>query len=143
MAKIWLPDVNFWLALTFQRHEHHASAKDWMTIAPPPMVAFCRMTQQGFLRLSSNAKVFGDEALKMLDAWQNFGKLFDDPRVAYAEEPEGLETLWRRYTQRRTFSPKVWNDAYLAAFAKSADFGIVTFDQGFAMYKDIDIQLIV
>ena len=100
------------------------------------------MTQQGFLRLASNPQVLGDEVLTMLDAWQTYDKLFDDPRVVYAEEPEEIEIVWRVYTQREQFSPKAWNDAYLAAFAHSADFGIVTFDRGFAVYKDIDIQLV-
>jgi uncharacterized protein len=39
--------------------------------------------------------------------------------------------------KRHAFSPKVWNDAYLAAFARSVDFEVVTFDQGFAHYANL------
>ena len=28
-----VPDVNFWLALAFQSHEHHVAAKTWMQSA--------------------------------------------------------------------------------------------------------------
>ena len=39
--------------------------------------------------------------------------------------------------KHHAFSPKVWNDAYLAAFARSVDFEVVTFDQGFAHYANL------
>ena len=47
------------------------------------------------------------------------------------------QEYWRDYTRRRTFSPKVWNDAFLAAFAKAAAFEIVTFDKGFSQFKGV------
>ena len=37
-----LPDINFWLALAFQSHEHHASAKAWMQSAADQSCCFCR-----------------------------------------------------------------------------------------------------
>jgi predicted nucleic acid-binding protein len=36
-----------------------------------------------------------------------------------------------------SFSPKVWNDAYLAAFAQAAAFDLVTFDRAFAQFKGV------
>jgi predicted nucleic acid-binding protein len=45
--------------------------------------------------------------------------------------------LWRNHTQQRSFSPKVWNDAYLAAFAQAANFQVATFDRGFAQYQNV------
>lgn len=94
------------------------------------------MTQQGFLRLATNPKVFRQETLTMHEAWQLYDKLFDDPRVVYAEEPGSVEIIWRSFTQGQTFSPKVWNDAYLAAFAQAADFELLTFDKGFSQYQN-------
>ena len=58
-----------------------------------------------------------------------------DPRVAYADEPEGIEERWRLFTKRQEFSPQVWNDAYLAAFAIVAQLELVTLDQGLSQYK--------
>jgi predicted nucleic acid-binding protein len=82
MTKTCLPDVNDWLALTFQRHGHHRVATAWMAALPPAMCVFCRITQQGFLRLATNPIAFGNEALTMTDAWDAYDQMFDDPRVA-------------------------------------------------------------
>ncbi|MFQ5737670.1 MAG: hypothetical protein ACE5JX_01545 [Acidobacteriota bacterium] len=58
-----------------------------------------------------------------------------DERVLYAVEPEGVEVVWRRYTLRRTYSPKIWNDAYLASFAAVGQFRLVTFDRAFSQFN--------
>jgi predicted nucleic acid-binding protein len=42
----------------------------------------------------------------------------------------------------QTFSPKVWNDAYLAAFAKAANFELVTLDRGFAQYQHVRSKIL-
>ena len=132
-----LPDINFWLALAFQSHVHHVSAKAWMQSAAPQSCCFCRVTQMGFLRLSTNRKVFPLDALPMNEAWGVYDEMLTDHRVVFAEEPEDVEIAWRTVTQLTTFSTNAWSDAYLAAFAQAADFEIVTFDRGFAQYKSL------
>lgn len=62
--------------------------------------------------------------------------------VAFADEPTGIEAVWRSNTQGLAFSPKVWTDAYLAAFAELAGFEVVTFDQGFARYPSIRVAIL-
>ena len=132
---IYLGDVNFWLALTFESHVHHVSARQWFEqLTPPNGCAFCRLTQQGYLRLATNPKAFGNEAVTLAEAWTLYDRLLADPRVSFAEEPLGIEASWRRYTSRRRFSPKVWSDAYLAAFVQHAGSELVTFDQGFGQF---------
>ena len=112
-----LADVNVWLAVTFDSHVHHPAAKVWFDGLPPGEVCFfCRLTQQGFLRLASNRSVFGKHALSLGEAWRKYDQLLRDSRVAFAHEPADVETNWRAFTQGQTYSPKVWNDAYLAAF---------------------------
>ncbi len=59
-----------------------------------------------------------------------------DSRVHMLEESADIEVIWRRYTRGRTFSPKVWNDAYLTAFAITENLTVVTFDGGFKQYGD-------
>ena len=108
-----LPDVNVWLALTFDSHVHHPAAKLWFDALSGELCLFCRSTQQGFLRLVTNATVFGQNALTLSEAWQKYDVLQSDPYVSYIDEPAGIEPLWRIHTARQSFSPKVWNDAYL------------------------------
>ncbi len=44
----------------------------------------------------------------------------------------------RNAKARRDF----WTDAYPAAFAKSAEMRIVTFDAGFSRFKDLDVLVL-
>jgi uncharacterized protein len=137
-----LPDVNVWLALAFASHKHHPHAKAWFTGIGRGDCAFCRLTQLVFLRLATTPNVLAAAAVTLVEAWRMYDDLFSDPRVVFAEEPEGVEPLWRGYTQLRSFSPKVWNDAYLAAFAEAADFEVVTFDRGFAQYQNVRLTIL-
>src|SRR5262245_1139591 len=118
---MFLPDINVWLALSFESHVHHASAKKWFEDSADDGCAFCRLTQQGFLRLATNPKAFGAEAVPLAKAWQLYDTLLGDPRISFAPEPENLEPLWRAHTQSSLFSNKVWSDAFLAAFAQAAE----------------------
>jgi uncharacterized protein len=117
-------------------HAHHARAKTWYD-GSSDACSFCRWTQQGFLRLATNPAVLQAQAVSLKEAWRVYDAIMSDPRVVFAEEPAGVEGYWRAYTQRRLFSPKVWSDAYLAAFARAAAFELITFDKGFAQYKSV------
>lgn len=129
------------LGLAFQRHVHHAAAVAWFGTAPGPCV-FCRFTQAGFLRLASNPSVLGPAAVPLADAWRAYDSFVADPRVVFADEPAGIEAVWRSNTRGLAFSPKIWTDAYLAAFAELAGFEVVTFDQGFARYASIKVVML-
>jgi toxin-antitoxin system PIN domain toxin len=131
-----LLDVNVWLGLAFGRHTNHAKAVAWFG-ASVGEVCFCRITQAGFLRLASNPSVLGAAAVSLADAWRAYDALFADPRVAFVEEPDDIEQHWRSLTQSASFSPKVWTDAYLAAFALCTGLEVVTFDRGFRQYQAI------
>jgi toxin-antitoxin system PIN domain toxin len=131
-----LVDVNVRLALAFKRHMHHASAAGWFRAASAPR-CFCRITQARFLRLASNPAAMGPAAVTTTEAWRAYDAFMADPNVAFVEEPDGIEAIWRFNTQGQTFSPKIWTDAYLAAFAQLAGLEVVSFDQGFAQCKGI------
>jgi toxin-antitoxin system PIN domain toxin len=136
-----LPDVNVWLALAFKSHFHHAAANTWYE-GSSDTCCFCRWTQHGFLRVATNRVVFKEEAVSLKQAWQLYDSILSDPRVFFAKEPQGIDGYWRTYTQRRSFSPSVWSDAYLAAFARAASFELVTFDKAFAQYKRLDCKIL-
>ena len=137
-----LPDINVWLALAFEVHFYHRTAKAWFEETGPDSCAFCRLTQQGFLRLATNPAVFNDEAITMDVAWSCYDKLLEDERVYFVREPEGLEKAWKIYTRNQTYSHRVWNDAYLAAFAQTANLKIATFDKGFREYKETKLTIL-
>jgi toxin-antitoxin system PIN domain toxin len=129
--------INVWLPLTFDSHVHHPAAKSWFDGLTGEVCSFCRLTREGFLRLATNHQVFGPHALTLREAWQAYDTFRSEPRIAFADEPPGLETQWRSFTQGRSFSPHVWNDAYLAAFAQAAGYEVVTFDKAFSQYLNV------
>jgi hypothetical protein len=137
-----LLDINVWLALAFEVHAHHERAKKWFQGAGPDSCAFCRLTQQGFLRLATNPAIFKDEAVTMEVAWACYDNLTKDERVYFMREPQGLEEKWRVFTRNRRYSHRVWNDAYLAAFAQTANLEIATFDRGFKDYKTANVTIV-
>lgn len=51
--------------------------------------------------------------------------------MSFVDEPQGLEQAFRVRTRQRQASPKAWADAYLAAFAETAQITLVTFDRAF------------
>lgn len=103
-----LPDVNLWLALAFEAHVHHTAAKAWFDpLSEADRCAFCRMTQQGFLRLVTNPKAFGDEAVTLPEAWRLYDAFLADPRISFAEEqpessPSGATTRRHGLFPRRS-----------------------------------------
>jgi toxin-antitoxin system PIN domain toxin len=142
-----LCDSNVWLALALSRHTHQAAARDWLeTVVDPASVLFCRATQQTFLRLLTNAAVlapYGNPPLTNQQAWSAYEALLADDRIVFhAREPTGLELRWRQLAVRDTPSPKLWMDAYLAAFALAGGFRMVTTDVAFRQFSELDLVLL-
>ena len=131
---MFLPDINVWVAMTFDSHVHHPSAKLWFDGITDERIYFCRTSQLGFLRLATNRKVVGKHALTLQGAWRKYDVYLSDPRIKFATEPGGIEAILRGLTGTAIVAPNLWNDAYLAAFALAADYEMVTFDQGFRQF---------
>jgi toxin-antitoxin system PIN domain toxin len=142
-----LCDSNIWLALALSAHTHHEVARDWFdSITDTRAVVFCRATQQSFLRLLTNAAVlrpYGNRPLTNRQAWGAYQALLADDRVAFrSEEPAALEAHWKRLAVRGTASPKIWMDAYLAAFAVAAGYRLVTTDVAFKQFGGLHLELL-
>ena len=84
---IKLADANVWLALAFSDHLHHANAKAWFDGQSDGSCAFCRVTQMALLRHLTNSKIMGAFVQSQQDAWKNYDKLAQDPRVVFLSEP--------------------------------------------------------
>lgn len=55
-----LLDVDLLVALAWPSHVHHRRALSWFGSGPPDGFATCPVTQSGFVRVSSNRRVFPD-----------------------------------------------------------------------------------
>ena len=136
-SKITLPDINVWIAIASDRHVHHKRAGDWFQ-AIEASAAFCRVTQMGFLRLLTNARVMGNDVLSQQQAWSVYEQLTRDQRVVFAVEPPDIEPLWKKLTQSAFALTGLWTDAYIAALALLHHFRVVSFDRGFEKIAGLD-----
>lgn len=137
-----LCDVNVWLALVLSAHVHHHAVRRWYeSVTAASSVLFCRITQQALLQLLTNAAVlapYGNPPLTNTQAWTVYEQLAASDRVALrTDEPAGLERAWKQYATRDNASPKLWTDAYLAAFAAAAGLRIVTTDVAFQQFTGV------
>src|SRR5437667_1023066 len=80
---MFLPDINLWLALTFDVHLHHTAAKGRFESQARESFAFCRFTQQGFLRLASNPKALKDSAVPLQEGWRLYDTILTDSRISF------------------------------------------------------------
>jgi toxin-antitoxin system PIN domain toxin len=128
------PDVNVWLALAYDKHKHFSSASKWFETTQHSLIHFCRLTQLSFLRLLCNPTVMGEATQTQAEAWKTYDRWFqEDSRIAFLEEPVGVEQAFRSLTQAaHQPTPGAWADAYLAAFASTAGLTLVTFDRRLA-----------
>jgi len=125
------PDINVWIALTYEGHAHHSNAAAWFaTLSEDATLAFCRFTQLGLLRLLTAAAVLRAEVMPQPQAWVAYDQWLQDPRVELVEEPAEIEIRFRALTRLRQPAPKDWADSYLAAFATVGQLTLVTFDRG-------------
>jgi toxin-antitoxin system PIN domain toxin len=138
----FLPDVNVWLALVFEQHTHSREAQKFTEAENMPRLALCRVAQMGLLRLLTNASVMSRDVMSPAAAWKTLDLLMVQENIYFADEPEGLDDLWREETRNIASGSSFWTDAYLAAFASAAGYTVVTFDQGFAKYKKARVRIL-
>jgi toxin-antitoxin system PIN domain toxin len=136
-----------WIAAIFTTHPFHQRAQTALQDATPANPAvFCRSTQQSFLRLVSNPallKTYGADGLTNRDALVALDALLVLTKFCEREEPPGTVALWHRLASRDTASPKVWMDAYLAAFAISGALHLVTLDGDFRSFVEQGLDLVL
>jgi len=131
MNSLNFPDTNVWLALIWGRHSHAEAARTWFERAAAEQFFFSRFTQLALLRLLTTEAVMGRDVMTMQAAWELYDQCCADERIAFLAEPEALDPRLRSFSTSRHASPKLWADAYLAAFAAMAGLKIVTFDRAF------------
>lgn len=137
-----LCDTNVLLACCYDRHVHHRPALAWLDGQAARAVVLCRVTQTSLLRLLSTSAVMGADVCTLAGAWSVYDALLNDERFRFLDEPKTLEGELRRFTSAPIVAPKLWTDAYLAAFALSSGLHLVTFDGGFRQFAALQLVLL-
>ena len=146
-ASACLFDASVWVALAFSSHPHHAEARQEFDAADSAQpAAFCRATQHTFLRLVTTPavqKIYGSGLITNDEAWEKWEVLNALPQIVWLEEPKGLEAYWQKHARRTSASPKVWMDAYLAAFARGHGIALATLDQDFTKFSGLSVKYLL
>ena len=108
-------------------------------------VLFCRLTQLTFLRLLTTAAVvspFGIPPLSNQAARSLYETFRGNSRIGWADEPNGLDATWKKLASVSQPAPKLWMDTYLAAFALSGGYRLMTTDRAFKQFKGLEVQVL-
>lgn len=123
-----LLDVNVLLALGWPNHLHHAAARSWFRRAHKSGWATCPLTQNSFVRLSANPRVFRD-ALSVSEAFVLLGRMVGFAHHRFLADDLSLDqTPW--LTRDRVRSHGQVTDAHLLALARRHGARLATFDRG-------------
>jgi toxin-antitoxin system PIN domain toxin len=138
-----LCDVNVLVPLLYGAHPHSKRAQQWVSgVDEAGVLGICSMSHLASMRLLNSPAAMGADVCSGKEAWAAVDGLMKDNRFSFAEEPEGLRGHLRTLTGKVKHSPKVWQDAYLAAFAMASGRKLVTFDRGFTAYPGLEVQIL-
>jgi len=129
-----LLDVNFLVALAWPNHTSHGAARAWFQANRAKTFATCPLTEAGFVRLSMNPLVVGQQvslsaALELLGQYQTKYTF----RFWADDLPLSALAAFRNIAGHRQVT-----DAYLLALAASKSGVLVTFDGGIAALAPSD-----
>ena len=132
-----LPDLNVWLALADLDHQHHSRARHYWEAEAAPLLAFCRLSMLGLLRLLTNARVMHGSPFTPSEAWMAYRAFLALPEVTFLPEASRVETQFMVWTDTATFTPQRWTDAWLAAQAVTANARLVSFGADFRAFPGL------
>jgi toxin-antitoxin system PIN domain toxin len=141
-----LADTNVWIAFNFEGHPHNGHAVAFLdSRSEESPVFFSRAVENSTLRLLSNPSVcraYGSppltnqQSVAILTDWRSQENL-----LCLDAEPAGTRELWLELAAIPSASPKVWMDAYLAAFAIRAGIPFATLDSDFRRFEAAGLDL--
>lgn len=142
----FLVDTSVWLAAFFEEHEFFTRANAFIkTRSAGNPAMFCRATEQSWLRLVTTPSLHriynthtttNRDAIVVLKDWRSKAGI-----QCLDAEPAGTNELWLELAAIPSASPKVWMDAYLAAFAIRAGISFATLDSDFRQFEAAGLDL--
>lgn len=126
----YLLDVNVLIALAWPRHVHHVPATRWFSTAHGEGWATAPLTESGFVRVSSNARVFPDgvtpgQASELLARIHEIpGHEFWTDSVSFSESIDVIEA--------HVHGSSAVTDAHLALICRDHRGVLATFDRSAA-----------
>ncbi len=128
--RIELPDVNVLLALLDPMHPHHETANQWYAGTMSSGWATCPLTENGFVRVISNASYPGVR-VRPADAVALLEVAVANPVAAHHFWPDSVSLRDRiLFTPAAIAGPKLITDVYLLGLCQRNGGTLVTLDTG-------------
>lgn len=70
--------------------------------------------------------------LTQKQCWAIYARWIEGGRAFLHADPAGIDVAFKQLTSVDVVSPKMWADAYIAAFAQAAGLTLVTLDKALA-----------
>jgi toxin-antitoxin system PIN domain toxin len=137
-----LLDVGVWVALSTTEHPMRRAAAAYWQAESAPTLAFSRVTMLGLVRLLTNRTFAGGAPLSLDESWHTYATWRSQAEVVLAPEPSDCERVLKTWLDGRIVGPATFHDAYIAAFAVSGGYRLVTFDRDFSRFPDLDCLLL-
>ncbi|BCU77523.1 TA system VapC family ribonuclease toxin [Luteolibacter sp. LG18] len=132
-----LLDVNVWLALCDENHQHHEAARHYWETGGAEELLFCRVTVLGLLRLATNSKAMAGQPFSVEEAWEAYQSFLALPEVRFLPDTGIEDGQMESWVQQGIVTPPLWTDAYLAALAMEAGCRLVSFDSDFKRFPGL------
>jgi len=84
----------------------------------------------------------GLDVRTLKEAWDIYDTMMSDERFVFRSEPSNIDSIFRKLTVHPKTSYKLFQDAYLAAFAESGGMKLVTFDKDFRNFSGLNMQIL-
>lgn len=138
---VFLLDINVLVALLWANHEQHHAAISWFGKHQQGKWATCPLTQAGFVRISSNPRVFPDapspaKAIELLEA------NLRHPRHCFWKDEIPFAAATACFGGRFTGHQQV-SDAYLFGLAIHKGGYLATFDTSIAALVEPESQYLL
>ena len=91
----------------------------------------------GLVRLLSNPKVMGEQALDLKQSLATYLRFAALPEIGWQAEPSDCGDRLQQLVAL-DLTARLLTDAYLAAFAESSRLRMVTFDKDFGRFQGLD-----
>ncbi len=138
-----LCDVNVLLAICDEDHAHYETVHAWLNkIESKSQLIVCRFSQLSLLRLLTTSAVMLRKPFNMAGAWRVYETLMVDERMIFLSEPFHMDSVFKAIVPGNPTAPKLWQDAYLAAFAISAQMQLVSLDSDHRQFRNLDLILL-
>ncbi|MBT5927037.1 MAG: PIN domain-containing protein [Verrucomicrobia bacterium] len=133
-------DVNVWLPILWPKHTASQTAQEWLS-REKEMLVICRVVQLALLRHLTNSAILGEDVLSNANASKLLQDILNAGNCQFAEEPLELTSMFPKAGESTNSRRNVWTDAYLAAFAITGNYELVTFDRDFSRYRKMGLQM--